>query len=942
MTKFQNSPRLKPNASQLIDRSKSIEFTFGDESVQAYQGDTVASALYASGLRIFSRSFKYHRPRGLMCVSGKCPNCLVTVDGVPNIRSCTFPVQPGIKVTHQNAWPSLDTDLLSVLDKLNVLMPVGFYYKVFHSPKFMWKLVQPMIRKVAGIGRIDVNGKDESTYSHKNLHTDVAIVGGGLAGMSAALSATKEGVRVTLIDDFPVLGGQSRWDGLSVPDISTGRNKSEFEIGQKLVAEIQHDSAIKVITGSTAFGLYDDNLLGILGSDELIKLRAKQIVLATGTIEQPMLFDQNDLPGVMLASGAQRLASLYGIQPGNEVVVATATNEGYSAALELHRAGVTVTSVVDSRSAAEIGDISTAVANSGIKILKSHVTVRANGKSRVSSVTVQRLEDGLPSGNTLDLPCDLLCLSGAFEPANALMKQASAYGNATVYTTGSVVGVNDLPKIIDHAGKTGSLAARGSDVTSDQDLVAVKLDLPISSGKKSFVCLCEDISASDIRMAIEEGFEDIQTLKRYSTVTMGPCQGKMCHSMLASLSSNITGKTVDAVGSTTSRPPVQPIPLSALAGRIHMPVKRTPLDNKHMELNAKMVDLGPWRRPYSYTTPQQECKAVREGVGIIDVSTLGKIDVRGKSASKLLDKVYTHKFSSLKNGRIRYGILCSDNGTVMDDGTVTRVAEDEYFVTTTTGNVELIEEWFKWWMAGTELDAYVTNVTSNFAAINLAGPKSRHVLSKLTDLDLSSESFPYMSAKFGKVAGVEASLLRIGFVGEMGWELHFPSEYGEHVWEALMDAGQEYDISPFGLEAQRILRLEKGHIIVGQDTDVLSTPFHLGMDWVVRLEKTDFVGRGGLVNVKEQGVREKLVGFTMHDNVVPEDGDPVVDEGKPVGKVTSSRMSPTTGKGFGLVWIPVELATAGNQIAIRVDGSDALGVVTNQPLYDPESTKLRD
>ena len=373
-----------------------------------------------------------------------------------------------------------------------------------------------------------------------------------------------------------------------------------------------------------------------------------------------------------------------------------------------------------------------------------------------------------------------------------------------------------------------------------------------------------------------------------------------------------------------------------------MPVKRTPLDNKHMELNAKIVDLGPWRRPYSYTTPQEECKAVREGVGIIDVSTLGKINVRGKNASELLDKIYTHKFSSLKNGRIRYGILCSDNGTVMDDGTVTRVAEDEYFVTTTTGNVELIEEWFKWWMAGTELDAYVTNVTSNFAAINLAGPKSRHVLSKLTDLDLSRESFPYMSAKFGKVAGVETTLLRIGFVGEMGWELHFPSQYGEHVWDALMDAGQEYDISPFGLEAQRILRLEKGHIIVGQDTDALSTPFHLNMDWVVRLEKNDFVGRGGLVNVLEQGVRDKLVGFTMHDNVVPEDGDPVVDEGKPVGKVTSSRMSPTTGKGFGLVWLPVELAKEGNQIAIRVDGSDALGVVTNQPLYDPESTKLRD
>lgn len=935
-------PRLKPNASQLIDRSKVVEFTFGNKLVQAYQGDTIASALYGSGLRIFSRSFKYHRPRGLLCVSGKCPNCLVTVDGVPNVRSCMFPVQPGIKVTHQNAWPSLETDVLSVLDRLNVLMPVGFYYKVFHSPKFMWKLIQPVIRKVAGIGSINVGDIDQSIYFHKNLHTDVAIVGGGVAGMSAALAAAKEGVRVTLIDDFPVLGGQSRWDGLSVTGISDEGDKSEFEIGQKLVEEIQQDSKISVITGSTAFGLYDDNLLGILGSSELVKLRAKQVVLATGTIEQPMLFDRNDLPGVMLASGAQRLASLYGIQPGNKVVVVTANNEGYAAALGLHRSGVVVTSVVDSRSPQEIGDISDTVAGVGIEILKSHVTVRANGKSRVSSVTIQRVEDGLPSGSTLDLPCDLLCLSGAFEPSNALLKQASAYGNSTVYTTGSVAGVNDLSGIIGHAGKTGSMAARGEDVPSAQDSTAVELNLPMSSGKKSFVCVCEDISASDIQMAIDEGFEDIQTLKRYSTVTMGPCQGKMCHSMLASLSSKITGKTLDAIGSTTSRPPVQPIPLSALAGRIHMPVKRTPLDSKHLGLNAKMVDLGPWRRPYSYTTPQEECRAVREGVGIIDVSTLGKIDVRGKSASKLLDKVYTHKFSSLKNGRIRYGILCSDNGTVMDDGTVTRVAEDEYFVTTTTGNVELIEEWFKWWMAGTEMDASVTNVTSNYAAINLAGPKSRQVLSKLTDIDLDGDSFPYMSAKFGKVAGVETSLLRIGFVGEMGWELHFPSQYGEHVWDSIVDAGQEYDISPFGLEAQRILRLEKGHIIVGQDTDALSTPFHLNMDWVVRLEKSDFVGRGGLVTVQEQGVRDKLVCFTMDEDVVPEDGDPVLDQGKPVGKVTSSRLSPTTGKGFGLVWLPVEMTKEGTQISIRVDGSDALGVVTGQPLYDPESNKLRD
>jgi sarcosine oxidase subunit alpha len=366
------------------------------------------------------------------------------------------------------------------------------------------------------------------------------------------------------------------------------------------------------------------------------------------------------------------------------------------------------------------------------------------------------------------------------------------------------------------------------------------------------------------------------------------------------------------------------------------------MDRKHRELGARIVDLGAWRRAYSYGSPQDECKAVRERVGIIDVSTLGKLDVRGRDASALLDKVYTHRFSNLRLGRIRYGVICGDNGTIMDDGTVTRLADDRYFVTTTTGNMELTEEWFKWWMAGTGTCAHVTNVTSAFAAVNVAGPRTRDTLMKLTDLDLTPTGFRYMRSAQGMVADVPTILLRIGFVGEAGWELHFPAEHGEHMWDALMEAGQEFGIAPFGLEAQRILRLEKKHLIVGQDTDAVSNPLESDMGWAVRFDKEDFIGRGGLVGVRERGLRNKLVGFVMRDAQIPDDGDPVVEGDSPIGRVTSARLSPTLGKGFGLAWVPADLGEEGAEIRIRIGRESVPAYVTLRPFYDPEGLKLRE
>ncbi|MCH8207219.1 MAG: (2Fe-2S)-binding protein, partial [Chloroflexi bacterium] len=684
----------------------------------------------------------------------------------------------------------------------------------------------------------------------------------------------------------------------------------------------------------------------------------------------PLVFERNDLPGVMLASAALRLVHLYGVRPGSTAVVATGDDDGYYAALDLLEAGVRIAVLVDSRPEFPHGmEAAEALKSEGVVILPAHTVVVAEGNQRVVEAIVARVVDGRPTAEERRFDCDVICMSGSAQPAASLLQMAGArmrYDDLLgemaprelppdIYVAGDVTGIHDLAASVLQGRLAGARAARGgssNDGRLDSQLDAIEGRkranavtsslVPPAAGHRRFVCLCEDVTESDIVQAIDEGFDDIQILKRYSTVTMGPCQGKMCHKAFVDAAARRTGRSVQETGATTARPPVRPVPLGALAGPSHMPIKRTPLHRKHEELGASIVDLGPWRRPYSYTSPQEECLAVRERVGIIDVSTLGKLDVRGRDAPALLDRVYTHRFSDLRTGRIRYGILCADNGTIMDDGTVSRLADDRYFVTTTTGNIELIEEWFKWWSAGTGMCVHFTNLTSAYAAINVAGPRARETLAKLTDLDLSSEGFRYMRLRQAEVAGVPTLLLKIGFVGETGWELHFPSEYGEYMWDALTDAGEEFGIAPFGLEAQRILRLEKKHIIVGQDTDAASNPLESDMGWVVKFDKQDFIGRGGLLGVQERGLQNKLVGFAMGDDTVPEDGDPIMVGRRPVGRVTSSRLSPTRGEGFGLAWVPVDMSEDGSEIHIRMDGRNVPARVTLKAFYDPKGKRLRE
>ena len=940
--------RLEIRPGEQIDRSEAVEFEFDGRPVRGFKGDSIASALFARGQRVFSRSFKYHRPRGLLCCSGNCPNCLVTVAEEPNVRSCTRPIEPGLQVRSQNAWPSLRFDILSILDRMHWLMPVGFYYKALHQPKALWLLARQVIRRVGGLGSIDINGAHDDHFSTVNRHADVVVVGGGPAGMAAALAAADGGASVMLIDDQPGMGGHLRYNGQVLPDPASGESRHAVEVARSMVAAVSHSPNVEVLNDATAFGLYQDRLVAVLTGEGVVRVRAKQVVLATGAQETPLLFENNDLPGIMLSSAARRLIALYGIRPGRRAVIGTETEAGYEAALELLEAGVQVAAVVDSSGGAP-GEAAAAVRERGVTVLQGHQIIRAVGRGRVRVAVVAPV-DGEGGGPARRIRCDLLCMSGRAQPVDALLHQMGA-SQTGVTLAGQVGGANGLEEIVRRGREAGRLAAAAPSAEPEVlgqaqgqpvEPLPATVRQPSGGGERTYVCFCEDVSAHDIDLAIDEGFADVQILKRYTTVTMGPCQGKMCGRTLAGMCAARNGSS-DTVGDTytTFRPPYQPVTLAALAGRERMPFKRTSLDRVHRGLGARMVESGPWLRPHSYGSPADECVAVRERVGIIDVGTLGKLEVVGSDSGQLLDRLYTHRFSDLPVGRIRYGLMTSDNGVILDDGTVARLAEDRYFVTTTSGNADVIEEWFNWWNAGAGNSAYVVNVTSALGAVNVAGPRARETLSKLTGIDLSPRAFRYMRSAQGEVAGVPCLLLRIGFVGEAGWEVHFPAEYGEHMWHSIMEAGEEFGISPFGLEAQRILRLEKGHVIVGQDTDAVSTPMDVGSDWAVRFDKPDFIGRGGLAIATERGLQQQLVGFVMPGPTFPEDGTPVLSGARPVGRVTSARLSPTLGRGFGLAFVPPYLAVEGETIQVLVSDHSVAARVTLEPVYDPEGLRLR-
>ncbi|HEV8673506.1 MAG TPA: 2Fe-2S iron-sulfur cluster-binding protein [Methylomirabilota bacterium] len=962
--------RLPPHPAQRADRGRPVTFTFAGRPVPAFAGDTVGAALHAAGVRILSRSFKYHRPRGLLCCAGRCPNCLVNVDGVPNVRACTEIVGDGMRVAAQHAWPSLEHDVFAVFDRFDRLLPVGFYYKTFIHPRRLWPAYEYVLKHLAGLGKVTCPDEPPGHYERGHLFTDVAVAGGGAAGMAAALEAARAGALVALVDAEPRLGGSLLVRTRPLLD-GEFRGRPGWEVAAALAAEVAAESRIRVLNEATAFGLYEGGLLGVLQGRRFVKLRARQVVVATGGFEHPLVFQNNDLPGVMLGSGAQRLIALYGVQPGAAAVVAAADDRGLDVASSLLEAGVSLAAVLDARPATPESETAAALRQAGVRIQNGRTVLEARGRGRVRAAVVG---GAARDEGAREVACDLVCVATGFEPAAGLLGQAggrlthdTARGRlvpaalpAGVLAAGEVTGVEGLAAVLASGRLAGAQAARALDgaggggtarVAELAEALAAATRRPVSrgylasaprAGAKKFVCLCEDVTEKDLRQAVAEGFDHIETLKRYTTVTMGPCQGKMCHRPSIDLCAALTGRTVEATGTTTARPPSVPVPLGALAARLHEPVKLTPMHDRHQALGASPMDMGAWKRPFVYSTVEEECRAVHEAVALIDVSTLGKLEVRGADAAAFLDWLHPGRFSDLKTGRIRYRILCDDAGIILDDGTVARLGDDHFLVTTTTGGVEAIEQWFTWWLAGSGKCAHVANLTGALGAINVAGPRARELLAPLADLDVSAAGFPYLGAKQGLVAGVPSLLLRIGFVGELGYEVHFPSDYGAYLWDTLMEAGAPLGVRPFGVEAQRVLRLEKQHVIVTQDTDALTNPLEADMAWTVKLDKPDFVGRDALLEARGRAFRQRLVGFTLAgDGLLPGEGAAVVADGRPIGRVTSSKWSPHLGRGIGMAWLPPELARDGGTFEVRVDGSTRTATVVAKAFYDPDGARLR-
>ena len=739
------SERLPERLGEAIRRDRPIRFRFERRTISAFEGDTVGSALAAAGVTITGRSFKYHRPRGLHCMTGSCPNCLMQIDGVPNVRACTEPVREGMRVERQNAWPSVDRDIHGWLNTLSFMMPPGFYYKVFQRPRWAWPFVEPFIRSKAGLGTVP-HEPDHRRRRRINLHPDVLVIGAGAAGLAAAAEAAKAGATVVLLEQGREAGGHLLGDANVTMRSGLARQMIE--------------SGVRFLPDTAAFGVFGGRLVAAAGPDALYRIRAKHLIFATGAVEQSAVFPGNDLPGVMLSSGVELLLHRYRVLPGTRAVVLTAENAGYSSAWALKDAGAEVT-VVDLRSEGGWPE--------GFPVVPGSTILSAQGRRRVTSVTVG------PPGSTSGqkVACDLVAIASVQMPSTNLLAQAGARvafddGDAGVPPRRDA-GANirggrgrgeQNPRGSGGAGSTRRTRDRGGVGIRDRqrrvqelragaaaagDRVILPPEVSAASGKQ-FACLCMDVTSKELKTAATEGFDSMELLKRYTTITMGPCQGKSCMLSSQRLCGRATGRSFAETAPTTARPPWVPVEMGTLAGTRLTPRKQTTMHDRHATAGAEFMWAGDWRRPHHYTTPEAEVDAVRNRVGLIDVSTLGKFRIKGPQSVELLERLYPSRFSDLAVGRVRYGAMLNDEGVILDDGAVVRLADDEFFVTVTTGNTAALERWITWWNADWQLDARVLNVTGAFGAVNLAGPRARSVMRALTDADVSGDALPYMSA----------------------------------------------------------------------------------------------------------------------------------------------------------------------------------------------------
>ncbi len=983
------STRLQ-TGGRLLNKDVPLNFTFNGRKMKGYQGDTLASALLANNQMLVGRSFKYHRPRGVVSSGAEEPNALINMgEGTrfePNQRATTTELFDGLVAESQNHWPSLEFDIGAINSKLARFLPAGFYYKMFIHPRPLWKHVyEPFIRRSAGLGKAP-KIRDSDTYEHFYAFYDLVIVGGGIAGLMAAKAAASSGAQILVMEQ------SAHWGGRCVvePDQINGKDPEHFI--EDLVAELTAQPNVTMRTRLMGTGVYDHGYL--LGYERLRdhapsqtgprhrlwRIRAGKILTATGAIERPLSFAGNDLPGVILASALRDYVENFGVSMGDRTVVLTNNDDAYRTAIALKAAGLDVPVILDARNAGG-GALAEAAQKLGIRVETGKAVAFVKGRGVVTGVAIC---DQAGQGTVLEeIACDCLAMSGGWSPVVHLWSHCGGKlvwdealamfrpdpekaplnqkGEGFVLAAGAANGHFSLGAVMQDALQQGAEAAGITaasqslpevDQTAEAAMEAVWM-MPQGAGvklrSKAWLDFQNDVKVSDVQLAAQEGFESVEHAKRYTTLGMATDQGKLSNINGLAVLAGALNADIPAVGTTTFRPPYTPISMGAIAGaardEIFQPVRQTPMHDWHIEQGAYMEPVGQWRRPYCYPRADEthhdavarEIRQTRNSVGLLDASTLGKLLVQGPDAAKFLDMLYTNIMSTLKIGKCRYGLMCSENGFLMDDGVVVRLGEQSFLCHTTSGGAEHIhahmEEWLQteWW----DWKVYVANLTEQYAQVGVVGPKARDVLEKLGGLDVSKEALGFMEYAEGRLGTFDVRVFRISFSGELSYEIAVPAGQGLAFWQALCAAGEEFGIMPYGTEALHVMRAEKGFIMIGDETDGTVIPQDLGLDWAISKKKSDFLGkraqeRSHMVDPD----RWKLVGLETLDGSVLPDGAYAVGEGEnangqrnTIGRVTSTYFSPTLNRGIAM--------------GLVAQGPDRMGEILNFPDLSGNEVKVK-
>lgn len=960
-----------------IDPSESRSFQYNGKTCQGLAGDTVATALYANGVRVFSRSLKYHRPRGLYSLDGECSNTCMQVDGIPNVNTEKTLLKSGMKVEDQNVKGSAQFDWMGFMDKLDWLMPAGFYYQFMHKPAWLWPIAMKQVRKAAGLGKISPDFRMKGHYDEIYPRADVCVIGGGAAGMTAALAAAGNGLRVVLLEARPWLGGcfDYRVDAYD-------QEKALYQRARQLAQQVEATANIRVFKHAAVVGVYSNNLITAFQvggeSDSFdqryLEIRAESVVVATGCIERPLLFENNERPGVMQVGCAHRLARTYGLLPGSQAVFSIGHDLGLEAAADLFDLGLKIACVADIREDGQDPRLLQALAERKIPVMRGWVACKAHGSKQVKKVTLSTIDGHLKRR----FGCDLLVASAGLTPVTGPLTLVQAKLKYDMYTgyflpvelpakthmAGRLTGLQQA-LAIEASGRLAGLKAAADcgagtakavaeageqlDALPGPERGAKLVSAPVK-GRKSFICFDEDTTLKNIKQAIEMGFDVPELIKRFTSAGTGPGQGGIPgHNLPLFVSEYQAGAGARPVP-TTVRPPLAPTFIATYAGANHDMCKRTPLHELQKKAGGVFRRMGVWERARYFSEDfscREEILNVRNNVGLLDASTLGKFRIYGPDALKALQRVYVSNMAKVTGGRVKYSAMCNDDGCVIDDGVVVKLAENDYYFTTSTARAGETVEWIRYHTRYDGWDFHLVNLTDAMGVINISGPNARKVLEKVADADLSNDAFPfggYREFTIRKTIPVRA--MRLGFVGELSYELHAAASYMPALWQIIEDAGREFGIRNFGVEAQNVLRLEKCHIILGQESEQRTNLLDLGLGflWDRHKPEAKTVGAVALRQTENDPGRFRLVGIKMEDTQrPPRDGSIIVDQ-RIRGYVCTARKSFTLNESVGLALVDAELAALGTRLEIFEDecnGKLLNARVVPMPFYDPEGKRMK-